>query len=82
MTEVEQLRALPLADRLRIAEVDLAITGAPPTLVEAVWVAGGHPAPARPRGIRRYEWGRTHESGPIQVASYHFAQSAGALPCG
>ena len=36
MPEDEQLRALPLADRLRIAAVDLAVTGAPRALVEAV----------------------------------------------
>jgi hypothetical protein len=36
MTEDERLRALPLADRLRIPAVDLAITGAPRALVEAV----------------------------------------------
>jgi hypothetical protein len=39
MTEDQLLRALPLADRLRIAAVDLAITGAPRALVEAVWLA-------------------------------------------
>jgi hypothetical protein len=41
------LRALPLADRLRIAAVDLAVTGAPRALVEAVRLASGerlHPA--------------------------------------
>jgi len=37
MTEDDFLRALPLADRLRIAAVDLAVTGAPQALVEAVW---------------------------------------------
>ncbi len=41
MPEDEQLRALPLADRLRIAAVDLAVTGAPRALVEAVWRAAG-----------------------------------------
>ena len=39
MLEDALLRALPLADRLRIAAVDLAITGAPRALVEAVWRA-------------------------------------------
>jgi hypothetical protein len=39
MTENELLRALPLEDRLRIAAVDLAITGAPRVLVVAVWEA-------------------------------------------
>jgi hypothetical protein len=39
MTEDTFLRALPLADRLRIAAVDLALTGAPRALVEAVWRA-------------------------------------------
>jgi hypothetical protein len=39
MTEDALLRTLPLADRLRIAAVDLAITGAPRALVEAVWLA-------------------------------------------
>lgn len=38
-TEDDFLRALPLADRLRIAAVDLAFTGAPRVLVEAVWRA-------------------------------------------
>jgi hypothetical protein len=37
--EDERLRALSLADRLRIAAVDLAATGAPRALVEAVWLA-------------------------------------------
>jgi hypothetical protein len=41
MPEDEQLRALPLADRLRIAAVDLAVTGAPRALVEAVCVVSG-----------------------------------------
>jgi hypothetical protein len=42
MTENDRLRALPLADRLRIAAMDLAVTGARRALVEAVWesVAG------------------------------------------
>jgi hypothetical protein len=39
MTEDDLLRALALADRLRIAAVDLAFTGAPQALVEAVWRA-------------------------------------------
>ena len=39
MTEDQRLCALPLADRLRIAAVDLAITGAPRALVAAVWLA-------------------------------------------
>ena len=39
MTEDERLRALPLADRLRIAAVGLAVTGAPRALVEAAWLA-------------------------------------------
>jgi hypothetical protein len=34
--ENDLLRALPLEDRLRIAAVDLAVTGAPRALVEAV----------------------------------------------
>jgi hypothetical protein len=37
MTEDELVRALPLADRLRVAAVDLAVTGAPKALVAAVW---------------------------------------------
>jgi len=37
MHEDELLRALPLPDRFRIAAVDLAVTGAPRPLVEAVW---------------------------------------------
>jgi hypothetical protein len=37
--ENDLLRALPLEDRLRIAAVDLATTGAPRALVEAVWEA-------------------------------------------
>jgi len=41
MTEDGLLRVLPLADRLRIAAVDLALTGAPQALVEAVWEASG-----------------------------------------
>jgi len=32
---------MPLDDRLRIAAVDLAVTGAPRALVEAVWLACG-----------------------------------------
>jgi len=36
MTEDDFLRSLPLADRLRIAAVDLALAGAPPALVAAV----------------------------------------------
>jgi hypothetical protein len=39
MTEAERLRALPLCDRLRIAAVDLAVTGVPRALVEVVWLA-------------------------------------------
>jgi hypothetical protein len=39
MTEDELPRALPLADRLRIAAVELAVIGAPRVLVEAVWLA-------------------------------------------
>jgi hypothetical protein len=39
MPEDALLCALPLADRLRIAAVDLAVTGAPRALVEAVWAA-------------------------------------------
>lgn len=39
MTEDEVLGAKPLADRLRIAAVDLAVTGAPRALFEAVWIA-------------------------------------------
>jgi hypothetical protein len=39
MTEDDFLRAMPLADRLRIAAVDLALTGAPRALVAAVWRA-------------------------------------------
>jgi hypothetical protein len=35
--ENDLLRALPLGDRLRIAAVDLAVTGAPRALVGAVW---------------------------------------------
>jgi hypothetical protein len=41
MTEDARLRALPLAGRLRIAAVDLAVTGAPRALVEALWLAVG-----------------------------------------
>jgi hypothetical protein len=41
MAENDYLRDLSLADRLRIAAVDLAVTGAPSTLVEAVWRAAG-----------------------------------------
>jgi len=36
LTEDDFLRSLPLADRLRIAAVDLAVTGAPPALGVAV----------------------------------------------
>jgi hypothetical protein len=36
MTEDNFLRTLPLADRLRIAAVDLAMTGAPEVLVRRV----------------------------------------------
>jgi hypothetical protein len=39
--ENDLLRALPLEDRLRIAAVDLAVTGAPRALVEAVWLVIG-----------------------------------------
>jgi hypothetical protein len=39
VTEDDSLRSLPLADRLRIATVDLATTGAPTVLVAAVWEA-------------------------------------------
>ncbi len=39
MAEDVLLRALPFDDRLRIAAVDLAITGALRALVEAVWRA-------------------------------------------
>ena len=39
MTENDLLAALPLADRLRIAAVDLALTGAPRALAVACWQA-------------------------------------------
>jgi hypothetical protein len=39
MTENDKLRALPLAHRLRIAAIDLAVTGAPRALVDGVWLA-------------------------------------------
>ena len=39
MTEGELLGALPLANRLRIAAVDLALTGAPALLIVACWRA-------------------------------------------
>jgi len=39
MTENDLLAALPLADRLRIAAVDLALTGAPQALAVACWRA-------------------------------------------
>lgn len=41
MAEDALLRALPLAARLRITAVDLAVTGAPQAVVEAVWLAAG-----------------------------------------
>jgi hypothetical protein len=40
MTDDDFLRALPLANRLRIAAVDLAMTGASREVVEAVSIAG------------------------------------------
>jgi len=55
MTEDELLGVLPLADRLRVAAVDLAQTGAPRALAVAYWRAAdtmnqqqpgtGRPAP-------------------------------------
>ena len=39
MTEDDLLRALPLADRLADRGVDLAVTGAPRALIEALWRA-------------------------------------------
>ena len=54
MTEDERLRALPLADRLRIAAVDLAVTGAPRALVEAVWLAAGE-VERRACGVQQLE---------------------------
>ncbi|MGE5231343.1 MAG: hypothetical protein ACM3NS_06340 [Deltaproteobacteria bacterium] len=39
MTENDRLRALPLEDRLRIAAVNLALTGAPRALVVVCWRA-------------------------------------------
>jgi len=50
MTDDELLRALPLADRFRIAAVDLAMTGAPRALVEAVWLAVEGRLPVVPPG--------------------------------
>jgi hypothetical protein len=41
VTEDDFLRALPLADRLRIVAVDLAVTRAPPVLVESMWLVSG-----------------------------------------
>ena len=52
MTEDDFLCALPLADRLKIAAVDLAVTGAPRALVAAVWEAG-EKLDARPPQARR-----------------------------
>jgi hypothetical protein len=48
MTENDRLRARPLADQLRIAAVDLTLTGAPRELVVACWRAaeGRVPQPA------------------------------------
>jgi len=42
-------RVLPLCDRLRIAAVDLAVTGAPRELVAVMWVASEILEPARAR---------------------------------
>jgi hypothetical protein len=70
------------ASASRIAAVDLAVTGAPPALVKAAWLAAGTQHQLDREEYIRYESGRTHEPDPIQVAPYHFAQSAGALPCG
>jgi len=62
--ENDLLRALPLEDRLGIAAVDLVLTGAPKTLVGAVWEAAelvgsgllepsGQPEPSSPRTVRQ-----------------------------
>jgi len=51
-------------------------------VVEAVWLAAGTQHQLEREEYVDTKSGRTHESGPIQVAPYHFAQSAGALPCG
>jgi hypothetical protein len=54
MTEDDFLRALPLADRLRVAAVDLALTGAPRALVAAVWWASEEAAGGAARiSVRR-----------------------------
>jgi hypothetical protein len=47
MTEDDFLRALSLEDRLRIAAVDLAVTGAPREMVAAVWEAARKIGPMR-----------------------------------
>jgi hypothetical protein len=63
--ENDLLRALPLEDRLKIAAVDLAITGAPRALVEAAWLAADTQHQLDREEYRRYESGRTHEPDPI-----------------
>jgi hypothetical protein len=50
MHEDVPLRALPLVDRLRITAVDLAVTGAPRVLVEAVCLAVDGRLPVVPPG--------------------------------
>jgi hypothetical protein len=47
MTEDDFLRALSLEDRLRIAAVDLAVTGAPREMVAALWEAARKIGPMR-----------------------------------
>jgi len=53
MTEDNFLRTLPLADRLCVAAVDLAVTGAPRALVEAVWEASEVVKPELLHGLSR-----------------------------
>jgi hypothetical protein len=59
MTKDDFLRTLPLADRLRIAAVDLAVTGAPLALVTAVWEASEMVTPGLPAALGLCLWGGT-----------------------
>jgi hypothetical protein len=84
VTEDDFLRALPLTDRLRIAAVDFAVTGAPRALVEAVWLAIEELPPrktGKSRKRARSLWPRaSHSSRSSTVYCPRTRGAAGPLP--
>jgi hypothetical protein len=71
MHEDVLLRTLPLADRLRIAAVDLAVTGAPRALVQAVWQATELINPSGDRPQREMQHTHLAPSLGIRTGPFH-----------